>query len=57
MLSSILHLTDTLKEIISQADYYLISLSSKTYVSEDKMTKYQSVWLVIYFCARIESYF
>ena len=30
----------TLKEIISQIDLYLVSLSSKTYVFEDKMTKY-----------------
>ena len=30
----------TLKEIISQTDYYLVNLSSKTYVFEDKMTKY-----------------
>ena len=30
----------TLKEIISQPDWYLVSLSSKTYVFEDKMTKY-----------------
>ena len=33
----------TLKEIISQADLYLVSLSSKTYDFEDKITKYQSV--------------
>ena len=31
------------KEIISQTDLYLISLSSKTYVFEDKMIKYLSV--------------
>ena len=30
----------TLKEIISQFDYYLVNLSSETYVFEDKMTKY-----------------
>ena len=29
----------TLKEINSQTDYYLVRLSSKTYVFEDKMTK------------------
>ena len=29
-----------LKEIISQIDSYLVSMSSKTYVFEDKMTKY-----------------
>ena len=29
-----------LKEIISQTDEYLVSLSSKTYVFEDKITKY-----------------
>ena len=40
------------KEIISQTDLYLISLSSKTYVFEDKMIKYLSVWLVISFCDR-----
>ena len=40
---SIFHLTtsrDTLKEVISQSDYYLVSLSSKIYVFEDKMAKY-----------------
>ena len=30
----------TLKEITSQTDQYLVILSSKTYVFEDKMTKY-----------------
>ena len=30
----------TLKEIISQTDKHLVSLSSKTYVFEAKMTKY-----------------
>ena len=30
----------TLKEIISQTDKYLVKLSSKMYVFEDKMTKY-----------------
>ena len=30
----------TLKEIISQTDLYLVILSSKTYVFEDKTTKY-----------------
>ena len=34
---------NTLKELISQTDLYLVSLSSKTYVYEDKMTKYESV--------------
>ena len=38
-----------LKEIISQADRHLVSLSSNTYVFEDKMTKYQSVRPIIYF--------
>ena len=33
-------ITTTLREIISQTDSYLVSLSSKTYVFEDKMTKY-----------------
>ena len=28
----------TLKEITSETDYYLVILSSKTYVFEDKMT-------------------
>ena len=28
----------TLKELINQNDYYIISLSSKTYVFEDKLT-------------------
>ena len=32
-----------LKEIISQSDLYLVNLSSKTYVFEDKLTKYKSV--------------
>ena len=30
----------SLKEIISRVDKYLVSLSSKTYVFEDKVTKY-----------------
>ena len=30
----------TVKEIISQTDLYLVSVTSKTYVFEDKMTKY-----------------
>ena len=30
----------SLKEIISQTDLYLVNLSSKTYVFEDKLTKY-----------------
>ena len=30
----------TLKEIISQTDQYLVILSSKTIVFEDKLTKY-----------------
>ena len=30
----------TQKEVTSQTDLYLVSLSSKTYVFEDKMTKY-----------------
>ena len=29
-----------LKETTSQTDYYLVNLSSKTYVFEDKLTKY-----------------
>ena len=40
----------TLKEITSQTYWYLVILSSKTYVFEDKMTKYYSIWLVISFC-------
>ena len=31
------------KEIISHNDFYLDSLSSETYVFEDKMSKYKSV--------------
>ena len=31
---------NTLKEIISPTDLYLVGLSSKTYVFEDKLTKY-----------------
>ena len=38
-----------LKEISSQIDKYLVSLSSKTYVFEDKMTKLL-VSLTSYFC-------
>ena len=30
----------SLKEIISQSDFYLVNLSSKTYVFEDELTKY-----------------
>ena len=33
-------LSYSLKEIISQTDLYLVNLSSKKYVFEDKMTKY-----------------
>ena len=33
----------SLKEIISQTDQYLVSLSSNTYVFDDKLTKYWSV--------------
>ena len=40
----------SLKEIISQTNQYLVGLSSKTFVFEDKMTKYRSVWLIISFC-------
>ena len=40
-----------LKEIISQTDRLLVSLSSKTHVFEDKMTKYQSVRPIISFCS------
>ena len=32
--------TDAQKEITSQTDLYLVNLSSKTYVFEDKLTKY-----------------
>ena len=35
-----LHGDISLKEIISQIDQYLASLSSKTYSFEDKMTEY-----------------
>ena len=37
----------TLKEIIrlSQTGLYLVSLSSKTYVFEDKLTKYKRMFL------------
>ena len=34
------HISWSLKEIISQIDYYLVSLCSKTYVFEDKLIKY-----------------
>ena len=46
LVTKMLHdLRVTLKEIVSQTDnyltdYYLVSLSSKAYVFEDKMTKY-----------------
>ena len=33
----------TQKEIVSQTDQYLVILSSKIYVFEDKLTKYLSV--------------
>ena len=36
----------TLKEIISQTD--LVILSSKTFVFEDKMTRYKSIPLLIF---------
>ena len=39
----------TQKEITSQIDYYLVILSSKTHVFEDKMTKYKSSWLTVSF--------
>ena len=31
------------RELTSQTDLYLVILSSKTYVFEDKMTKYKSL--------------
>ena len=37
----------TLKKIISQTDKYFVILSSKTYGFEDKLTKYESVWLIL----------
>ena len=43
----------TLKEITSQSDSYLVILSSKTYVFEDKLTKYQSNWLIICFSVAV----
>ena len=33
-------MTSSQKEITSQADYYLVILSSKTYVFEDKLSKH-----------------
>ena len=39
-LSPSLYTIFALKEITSRTDKYLVSLSSKTYVFEDKMTKY-----------------
>ena len=41
----------TLKEMTSQTDRYSVSLFSKTYVFEDKMTKDQSARPAISFCA------
>ena len=38
----------TLKKIISHTDLYLVSLSSKTYVFEDKMIKYYSDYFVLF---------
>ena len=37
------------KETTSRTDSYLVILSSKTYVFEDKLTKYKSVRLIISF--------
>ena len=40
LMSSFVYVTTcTLKEIISQTDQYLVNLSSKTYVFEDKLAK------------------
>ena len=39
----------TQKEITSQTNKYLVILSSKPHVFEEKMTKYKSVWLIISF--------
>lgn len=40
----------SMKEIVSQTDQHLVSLSSKNNVFEDKMTKCKSVRPVISFC-------
>ena len=40
LLNKHLYIQFTLKEINSQTDLYIVSLSSKTYVFEDKLTKY-----------------
>ena len=37
---------------LKETDKYLVSLSSKTYVFGDKLTKYLSVWLFIFFLFR-----
>ena len=47
-------LSGTQKEITSQTDWYLVSLSSKIYVFEDKLTK--SVWLIISFSVSMIAY-
>ena len=38
-----IHGIASLKEKITQSDQHLVNLSSKTYVFEDKLTKYNSV--------------
>ena len=37
------------KDMAGRADWSLVILFSKTYVFEDKLTEYRSVWLVISF--------
>ena len=44
----------TQKEITSQTDSYLVILSSKTYIFEDRLTKYKSVWLIISFSIELK---
>ena len=44
---------DSHKEITNQTDQYLVILSSKTNGFEDKLTKYESVCLIISFSVPI----
>ena len=47
--SDIVLTVNTQKQVTSKTDLDLIILSSKTYVFEDKLTKYNSICLIIFF--------
>ena len=47
--SDIVLTVNTQKQVTSKTDLDLIILSSKTYVFEDKLTKYNSICLIISF--------